>query len=157
MSRPLWSPSRERLEGSQLREFWRHAETETGRRFASYEALQRWSVESPDVFWRLAWDFCGVIGETGTGPALVDGDRMPGARFFPEASLNFAENLLRRDDDAEALVFRSEPGVSADIEAWLAEHPIKGGAKPTAQQLEKMRVRVGLREREADRLGEAVR
>ncbi len=115
MSRPLWSPSRERLEGSQLREFWRHAETETGRRFASYEALQRWSVESPDVFWRLAWDFCGVIGETGTGPALVDGDRMPGARFFPEASLNFAENLLRRDDDAEALVFRSEPGERRSI------------------------------------------
>jgi acetoacetyl-CoA synthetase len=115
VSGPLWSPSRERLEGSQLREFWRHAENETGYRFASYEALQRWSVDFSDVFWRLAWDFCGVIGEPGTGPALVDGDQMPGARFFPEASLNFAENLLRRDDNAEALVFRSEPGERRSI------------------------------------------
>ncbi len=110
MSRPLWSPSPERADGSRLREFWRRAETETGRHFADSRELQRWSVESPEAFWRLAWEFCEMIGEPGRGPVLTDAERMPGARFFPEASLNFAENLLRRSDDAEALVFRSEPG-----------------------------------------------
>ncbi len=110
MSRPLWSPSRERADGSRLREFWQRAETETGRHFADSRELHRWSVESPEAFWRLAWEFCEMIGEPGEGPVLTDAARMPGARFFPEASLNFAENLLRRSDDAEALVFRSEPG-----------------------------------------------
>ncbi|MEE8312855.1 MAG: acetoacetate--CoA ligase [Myxococcota bacterium] len=93
-----------------MREFWRCAEAETGRRFESYPDLHRWSVESREDFWRLAWDFCEVIGEPGEGPFLEDAERMPGARFFPNASLNFAENLLRRSDPGEALVFHSETG-----------------------------------------------
>ncbi len=110
MSRPLWSPSPERVEGSRLRAFWRRVEAETGQHFESYQALQRWSVESMAQFWRLAWDFCEVLGDPGDDPVLVAGDELPGARFFPGASLSFAENLLRRRDDAEALVFWSEPG-----------------------------------------------
>ncbi len=93
-----------------MREFWHCAEAETGRRFESYPDLHRWSVESREDFWRLAWDFCEVIGEPGEGPFLEDAERMPGARFFPNASLNFAENLLRRSDPGEALVFHSESG-----------------------------------------------
>ncbi len=93
-----------------MREFWHCAEAETGRRFESYRDLHRWSVESREDFWRLAWDFCEVIGEPGEAPFLEDAERMPGARFFPNASLNFAENLLRRSDPGEALVFHSESG-----------------------------------------------
>ncbi len=110
MSQPVWSPSPERVEGSLLRAFWRRAEAETGRNFESYQALQHWSVESMEQFWRLVWDFCEVLGDSGDGPVLVAGDQLPGARFFPAASLSFAENLLRRQDSAEALVFWSEPG-----------------------------------------------
>ena len=58
-------------------------------------------------FWNLIWDYCGVIGEKGER-RLIDGDRMPGARFFPDARLNFAENLLRRRDGATAIIFRGE-------------------------------------------------
>ncbi len=110
MNQPLWSPSPQRVEGSRLRGFWQRAEAETGRRFESFQALQRWSVESMERFWPLAWDFCEVLGDPGSGPVLIAGDQMPGARFFPGASLSFAENLLRRRDGAEALVFRSEAG-----------------------------------------------
>jgi acetoacetyl-CoA synthetase len=63
-----------------------------------------------EQFWRLAWDFCEVVGDPGDGPVLDAGDQMTGARFFPGASLNYAENLLRRRDSADALVFWSEPG-----------------------------------------------
>ena len=110
VSQPVWSPSPERVEGSLLRAFWRRAEAETGRNFESYQALQHWSVESMEQFWRLVWDFCEVLGDSGDGPVLVAGDQLPGARFFPAASLSFAENLLLRQDSAEALVFWSEPG-----------------------------------------------
>src|SRR6266849_9925296 len=74
---------------------------------ADYAALHSWSVERSEEFWKTLWDFCGVIGEK-HGPVLVDGERMPGAKWFPQARLNFAQNLLRRRDGAEALVFWGE-------------------------------------------------
>src|SRR5207244_9173218 len=74
---------------------------------SSYAELHAWSIEHAEEFWSQLWDFCGVLGEK-KGPTLVDGARMPGAKWFPEARLNFAENLLRRRDGAEALVFWGE-------------------------------------------------
>ncbi|MEX2128329.1 MAG: acetoacetate--CoA ligase [Xanthobacteraceae bacterium] len=78
-----------------------------GLRLADYPALHAWSVEHRAEFWDLIWDFCGVISDKGTRP-LLDGDRMPGARFFPDAKLNFAENLMRRHDAGPAIIFRGE-------------------------------------------------
>src|SRR5437868_6362299 len=67
---------------------------------------------APDAFWRAVWSFAGVIGE-GPGKRGIENPRaMPGARFFPEARLNYAENLLRRGDDGDALVFRGEDKLS---------------------------------------------
>ena len=74
---------------------------------AGYRDLHAWSVKHPDLFWDLLWDFGGVIGEKGARLA-IDLDAMPGAKFFPDARLNFAENLLRRTDARDALVFRGE-------------------------------------------------
>ena len=73
----------------------------------SYAELHAWSCAHAPEFWSLVWEFCGIRGAR-PGPALVHGDRMPGARWFPEAKLSFAENLLRRRDDADAIVFWGE-------------------------------------------------
>jgi acetoacetyl-CoA synthetase len=105
--RPLWTPSPDALARHPLTRFTALAETRAGRTLADYDALHRWSVEAPADFWDLVWDFCGVIGEKGER-RLVDGESMPGARFFSDARLNFAENLLRRNDDGDAIVFRGE-------------------------------------------------
>ena len=78
-----------------------------GRAFPSYADLHRWSVEDREAFWDLVWDFGGVVGSKGSR-RLVDGDRMPGAAFFPDAKLNYAENLLRKHGGGDALVFRGE-------------------------------------------------
>ena len=80
----------------------------TFRKIVAETPLQ--SVDDPAAFWRAVWDFTGVIGEGGIGRVLVDGDRMPGARWFPDVRLNFAENLLadRAGADPVALVFRDE-------------------------------------------------
>jgi acetoacetyl-CoA synthetase len=75
-----------------------------------YSALHRWSVDRPEQFWPTLWDFCGVVGERGER-VLVDGDRMPGATWFPDARLNYAENLLRSRGEGEALVFWGEDKV----------------------------------------------
>jgi acetoacetyl-CoA synthetase len=103
----LWSPSPAAIEASALTALRREAERRSGQVFADYADLHRWSIADRGVFWSLVWDFCGVVGERGDR-ALVDGDRMPGASFFPDASLNFAENLLRKSGPSDALVFRGE-------------------------------------------------
>ena len=90
--------------------FMLEANARFGLKLSDYASLYAWSIAERADFWRLLWDFCGVRGDPG-GTVLLDGDRMPGARWFPEARLNFAENLLRRRDDADAIVFWGEDRV----------------------------------------------
>ncbi len=77
----------------------------------TYRDLHAWSVADSAAFWDLIWDYCGVIGDKGAR-RLIDGGKMPGAQFFPDAKLNFAENLLRCEGHGDALVFRGEDKVS---------------------------------------------
>ena len=81
---------------------------------ASFEELHRWSVESSPDFWELVWRFSQVRGETGLRK-LINGERMPGAKWFPEGRLNFAENLLRTRDDALAISFWGEDKVKRQL------------------------------------------
>ncbi len=110
MSAPLWKPSDERVERAQMSAFTRRAEVEAGQRFENYAALHRWSIDEPEAFWRSVWSFCEVVGEGPGERVLVGGKQMPGACWFPDARLNFAENQLRRRDAAPALVFHDEAG-----------------------------------------------
>ena len=103
--KPLWTPDPARAARTGMAQFMARAGG-----FRDYAALHRWSVEQRDEFWSLLWDFCGVRGEKGAR-VLVDGDRMPGARWFPDAKLNFARNLLREPDDGDAIVFWGEDRV----------------------------------------------
>jgi acetoacetyl-CoA synthetase len=100
--RPLWTPDAEAVTASPL---W-HFMAPLG--FRSFDEVLQFSVEQPEAFWARAWDFCGVRAEQRGERVLINEDRMPGARFFPDARLNYAENLLRRSDDTDALVFRGE-------------------------------------------------
>jgi acetoacetyl-CoA synthetase len=90
--KPLWTPSPERAAATELARFMKLA----GKR--DYAELHRWSVEHSAEFWSLLWDFCEVRGEKGAR-TLVDGDRMPGAKWFPDARLNYAQNLLEVKSD----------------------------------------------------------
>ena len=107
---PLWEPDKSHLAGSHLTAFTRLAENRWNQKFASYADLWQYSVDFPAAFWSLVWDYCDVIGDKGKD-ILLNGERMQEARFFPEARLNYAENLLRRNDDSLAMVFWGEDQV----------------------------------------------
>ncbi len=109
----LWQPSSERIEHASITAFTRRIRAEFGVALPDYHALWRWSIEHREAFWRAVWDFTGIIGERGER-TVIDPERMPGARWFPDATLNFAENLLARSaagDTADALIFRGEDKV----------------------------------------------
>ncbi len=103
-TQPLWTPSRQRVESAHVTHFARAASADWNQPLDSYTDLYRWSVEESARFWQSLWKFAAVRGTMGTR-ALIDAERMPGARWFPDAQLNFAENLLRRRDAADAIVF----------------------------------------------------
>ena len=74
-----------------------------------YDALWRWSIEQQEGFWSALWDWCGMVGDKGER-VFEEGDGMAGARYFPDARLNFAENLLRRRTDDPAIIAWAEDG-----------------------------------------------
>src|SRR5262245_6737723 len=108
---PLWTPSPERVAGARVTDFMRLASERHKVRLGDYRALHQWSVDHAEDFWAALWDFGGVIAATRGGRVIADKDRMPGARFFPDAKLNFAQNLLRKRDDGDAIVFWGEDKV----------------------------------------------
>ena len=112
MDQPLWTPAAERVDASHMTSFVRRIEARQGLRLPDYPALHRWSVEHPGEFWRELAHFSGVVADWGDGPALEQASEMPGARWFPGARLNFAENLLQHHDEQPAIVFRGERGSS---------------------------------------------
>ncbi len=107
---PLWTPSESRVEAANLTSFVRAVNERTGRSFDTYADLHAWSIECPEEFWPAIWDFGGVISRTRGERVIAHPDRMPDAGFFPDARLNFAENLLRESETEAAIVFRREDG-----------------------------------------------
>ena len=112
---PLWQPAPEQIASTNVTRFAREASLRWGRNFEEYVDLHRWSVEAPEEFWLNIWDWTGVIGTGDTEPVVVDREQMPGARWFPNIRLNFAQNLLRRQDAALALIFQAEDRVTRSL------------------------------------------
>jgi acetoacetyl-CoA synthetase len=113
--RPLWEPGRERVERANLSRLIKFVAQQYDAQVESWADLYDWSIRFPERFWVSVWDFCGIRASGEREPVLIDGDRMPGARWFPNVRLNFAQNLLRHRDDRTALVFRSEAGQASEL------------------------------------------
>ncbi len=107
---PLWTPPQAYAEGATINEFRLHLNQTLGLDLADSGDLHAFSVKERERFWVALKDYTGVIAATWGDRVLVDGDKMPGAKWFPDARLNYAENLLRRRDGGEAIVFRAETG-----------------------------------------------
>ena len=116
MTEPLWRPSEERISAARLTQFIaEEVRDRWGASPADFGELHLWSIKEKEKFWQSIWSFGEVIGDGPGSPIVVDGGRMPGAEWFPEARLNFAENLLRRTDNSTALIFRGENRVERSV------------------------------------------
>ncbi len=109
---PIWQPSARRIAATRLTAFTKAAGRRWDRRLAGadYSTVHAWSIAHPEEFWTSVWEFGEVRGEMGS-TVVVDREKMPGAKWFPQARLNFAENLLRRRDASDAMVFWGEDKV----------------------------------------------
>ena len=136
MTDPIWSPGPARRQTANIHRFMDLVREELDPGISEYRDLHRYSIEHPAEFWRTVWEFCEVVGYAGT-KVVTDLDKMPGAKWFPGARLNFAENLLRYRDDQAAILFKSETGETAEISYQeLFETVAKTAAALKAQGVE---------------------
>jgi acetoacetyl-CoA synthetase len=106
--KPLWIPSSEQVTQANLTRFLAFVIKKYGLSLGSYSDVYRWSVEKPSDFWSAMWEYAGVISSKKFVMVVDDLGKFPGAKWFPGARMNFAENLLRFRDERVALISRSE-------------------------------------------------
>ena len=112
---PLWQPTAKRIAAANLTDFKDRVRERFAADVSDYRDLHRWSVENAADFWSLVWDNLGVIAETRGERIVEDPEKLPGAKWFPDARLNFARNLLRRQDDQIAMIFWGEDQVRREV------------------------------------------
>jgi acetoacetyl-CoA synthetase len=126
MTEPQWRPDAVRIQASNIRRFMDGVNLRHGTSLDDYAALHDWSVNHSESFWDELWDFGEVVASVRGERTLVDGEKMPGATWYPDARLNFAENLLRRRDDELAIVFRGEDQVELRM-TWAQLYELVAG------------------------------
>jgi len=112
---PLWSPSIDRIADANLTRFMARVNANHRLHIDNYQSLYDWSIKHRGEFWNEVWKFCGVRAGRQPDSIVENGDAIPGAKWFTGAQLNFAANLLWRDDDSPAIIFNSEQGTRREL------------------------------------------
>ena len=117
---PLWTPSQASIDAANMTRFIAQVNSRYALSITDYDALYQWSIDEKESFWFEIWDFCGIVGDKGDR-ILLDGEDIEAAEWFPDASLNFAENLLRKKTDEIAIYFCAEDQVDYSL-TWQDLH-----------------------------------
>ena len=113
MTEPIWRPSPQRIATSNMQQFLTRHRRKLGGE--NYPGLYQWSIDDPGAFWAAAWEFFGIRSQSDYTRVVDDVQRMPGARWFEGATLNFADNLLRPEYSGVALVSYTEDGRRVEL------------------------------------------
>jgi acetoacetyl-CoA synthetase len=113
----LWSPSNERVKSSQMFMFLQNINVKYDLNLDSFSELHNWSIENKSEFWSSIWDFFKIIGSKGTEPHIEPANKMPGSQFFPNGTVNYAENMLSGDTRGPAIIFKCEDKVRKEV-SW---------------------------------------
>ena len=139
MSKCLWQPSEERIKSTNMYGFMNLVNKRYGKDFTQYPDLWEWSVDNLEDFWTLAWEFIDIKASQTFDKAIDDPAKMPGAKFFVNSKLNFAENLLRFRNDRLAIVFKGEDSVRKT----LTYNQLYDEVAKTAASLKKLGIQKG--------------
>lgn len=110
MRKQLWRPAQERVNKANITKFAEFVGKKYSMRIESYRELYNWSVLNIPEFWSSLWEFANPISSHRSDIVVDDLSKFPGAKWFEDVKLNFAENLLRYKDDRTALIFKNESG-----------------------------------------------
>ena len=128
----LWKPNKEKAKKSQMFDFLTEINQKYNQEFKEYYDLHQWSIENVGDFWEEFWDYSKIINSKKYTSVIDDATKMPGAKWFEGARLNYAENLLQRRDNHPAIIFRGEDKVKKTItykELFDEVHRIAEGLK----------------------------
>ena len=139
MKQPLWAPSPERIQQSNVMPFIAKINADWGVSLIDSDQLHTFSVVEMEKFWRSMIEYAELNGKTWVGPELVDRNKLPGAKWFPNARFNYAENLLRRRDDADAFVFWGED----KVKRRMSFNTLYNQVSSIAQTLKEMGIKPG--------------
>ncbi len=139
MSKLLWQPSEERIKNTNMYRFMNVVNDKFNKNFKDYAQLWEWSVDNIEDFWATTWDFIDITASKPYEKAIDDPTKMPGAKFFVNCKLNFAENLLKFRNDNLALVFRGEDSVRRT----LTYNQLYDEVAKTASSLKKLGIQKG--------------
>lgn len=139
----LWSPSQKLIDEANITRFISKVNQGFNHSINDYQSLYQWSIDESESFWSTLWDFAEIVGDKGER-ILIDGDDIEKACWFPDATLNFAENLLRKKSDEIAIHFRAEDQADysltykelyqqvASVADWLKNHGLQPGDRVAA-------------------------
>ena len=139
MSKCLWQPSEKRIKSTNMYGFMNLVNEKYSKDFKEYPDLWEWSVDNLEDFWTLAWEFIDIKASQTFDKAIDDPAKMPGAKFFVNSKLNFAENLLRFRNDRLAIVFKGEDSVRKT----LTYNQLYDEVAKTAASLKKLGIKKG--------------
>ena len=113
----LWSPSEGRVKSSHMFRFLLNINEKYNLNLDSFSELHNWSIENKNDFWSSIWDFFKIIGSKGTKPYIEPVNKMPGSKFLPNGSVNYAENMLSGNISGPAIIFKSEDKIRNEV-SW---------------------------------------
>ena len=135
----LWKPNSEKIKKTSIYKFIQHVNLTYKINIENFQSLHEWSVKNRSNFWNEIWDFYKIIGDKGNEPYLNPENSLPGTQFFPSGKLNYAENMLKKNDTDPAIIFWSEDKIKKRI-SWLE---LRNQVSAVANYLKKKGVKSG--------------
>ena len=135
----LWKPGFEKIKKTSIYKFIQHVNLTYKINIENFQSLHKWSVKNRSDFWNEIWDFYKIIGDKGNKPYLDPENNLPGTKFFPRGKLNYAENMLKKNNNDPAIIFWSEDKIKNRV-SWIE---LRNQVSAVANYLKKKGVKVG--------------
>ena len=135
----LWKPSPKKIKKTSIYKFIKHVNFIYKTKIENFTSLHNWSVKNRSDFWNEIWNFYKILGNKGNKPYLDPENNLPGTQFFPSGKLNYAENMLKKNNNDPAIIFWSEDKIKKTV-SWFE---LRNEVSAVANYLKKKGIKSG--------------